>query len=103
MLWSLVLKRKIQPPWLSAPYKTSPEQAAVPSAWLSVCLGITASQNITDQLCSNTGNFLRSPEQTLCYNPTNVHKLSFKIVCALLIHHQAKHQFGHYCKYPIYI
>lgn len=71
MLWSLVHKRKIQPSWLSVPYKASPEHTALPSAWLSGCLGITASQNITNQLCSNTLDFLRSPEQTLCYNPTN--------------------------------
>lgn len=77
MLWCLLLKRRIQPTQASAPYKTSPEQAAKPSVWLSVCLGIRASQNITSQLCSITVNFLRSPEQTLCYNPTGVHKLPF--------------------------
>lgn len=30
MLWSLVLKSKIQSSWLAAPYKTSPEQLAIP-------------------------------------------------------------------------
>lgn len=30
MLWSLVLKSKIQSSWLASPYKTSPEQLAIP-------------------------------------------------------------------------